>query len=180
MAFRPYKPRDYGTTKDVVTRLFDAVDGGIKRVAFWLRRSPTQTQAYSDPACPDELTLDQARRIADAAPAAAIVLAEDFAAAAGGVFLPCATTTCRFEGLVAKSAKEWGEFVSAVVDALADGRIDAGERRAVLAELDQVLHALAAARTELTHEGCAAAPAAAADVETRATDSPNDRPRRRR
>lgn len=161
MTFRPYKPREYRSSKDVVTRLFDAVPGGLKRIALQLRRSPSQTQAYSDPACPDELTLDQARRLADVAPGAAAVLADDLAGLAGGVFLPSVSPNGHFERLVARGAKEWGEFVSAVVEALADGRLTPAERGAVIRELDEVLQALAAARAELLH-GAAAEPDATA------------------
>lgn len=60
--FRPYKPRDYASTKEVVTRTLDQA-GGIKKAAHLLGRSPTQTTAYSDPAAPDEISFDQVRRL---------------------------------------------------------------------------------------------------------------------
>lgn len=180
MTFRPYKPRDYGSTKDVVTRVFDVVDGGLKRVAFALDRSPSQTQAYSDPASAEELTLGQARRLADLSGAAAAVLADDFAALAGGVFLPCGTATGRFEGLVAKSSAEWGEFIAALLDALADGHLCVADRRRVLAELDDVLHALAAARAELMHAGSGPVTPDVASTATASRPSTPARPTRGR
>lgn len=147
MTFRPYKPRDYASTKEVVTRLLDQA-GGIKKAAHLLGRSPTQTVAYSDPATPDEISFDQVRRLVSATGASAP--AEDMAALALGVFVPVAAgVRSTFEDLVARSSTEWGEFISLLMRARADGKLDHLARRDILKELDGLIRSLVAARSQI-------------------------------
>ncbi len=150
MSFKPYKPRDYSTTKEVVTRLLDQA-GGVKKAAHLLDRSTTQTMAYSDPATSDEISFDQVRRLIEATGAAAP--AEDLASLTGGVFLPCDAPKEAFDHLVAKSAKEWGEFIACVVKAHADGGLDQIERRDMLRDLDNLIRTLVAARCRVNSKG---------------------------
>lgn len=144
--FRPYKPRDYASTKEVVTRALDQA-GGIKKAAHLLGRSPTQTTAYSDPAAPDEISFDQMRRLVTATGAPAP--AEDLAALAGGVFVPIAAGSESFEDLVARSSTEWGEFISLLMRARADDKLDHLGRRGILKELDSLIRSLVAARSQI-------------------------------
>lgn len=141
--FRPYKPRDYASTKEVITRALDQA-GGIKRAAHLLGRSPTQTTAYSDPATPDEISFDQVRRLVSATGAPGP--AEDLAALAGGVFVPIAACTESFEDLVARSSTEWGKFISLLMRARTD---DHFARRDILKELDGLIRSLVAARSQI-------------------------------
>ena len=144
--FRPYKPREYASTKEVITRALDQA-GGIKRAAHLLGRSPTQTTAYSDPATPDEISFDQVRRLVSATGAPGP--AEDLAALAGGVFVPIAACTEFFEDLVARSSTEWGEFVSLLMKAHSTGKLDPLARRDILKELDGLIRSLVAARSQI-------------------------------
>ncbi len=147
--FRPYKERRYFTTKEVVTRLFDQA-GGIKRAAHILDRSPTQTTAYSDPGTTDEITYDMVRRLIESTGATAPV--EDAAALAGGVFVPIMPEPGNFEHLIARSSKEWGEFIGLIVQAHAAGKIAKLERPDILKELDSLIRTLVSARSLIISE----------------------------
>ncbi len=152
MSFKPYKPREYASTKDVVTRLIDQA-GGIKRAAFVLERSPTQTLAYSDPATADQISFDQVRHLVAATDA--IAAAEDLAALAGGVFLPAPAPNESFDMLAAEGARDWGEFTAALLRARAEKRLHKASDDPVLKggdllrRLDKLINALATARASL-------------------------------
>ena len=150
MSFKPYKPRDYATTKEVVTRMLDQA-GGVKKAAHLLDRSSTQTVSYSDPATSDEISFDQVRRLIEATGATAP--AEDLASLSGGVFLPCDAPKEAFDHLVARSAQEWGEFIACVVKAHADKKIDQIERRDMQRDLDDLIRTLVAARCRVNNKG---------------------------
>jgi hypothetical protein len=126
VTFKPYKQRPHASTKDVVTRAFDASTWCIKEIAAVLGRSPTQTTAYSDPATDDELTLDQARRLAEVDRAAAAVFAEDFAAKAGGAYVPHNIERESLIKLAERLSPEFGEGIGALIAAAVDP-----EKRAV-------------------------------------------------
>jgi len=148
-AFRPYKLREYATTKDVVTRLLDQA-GGIKRSSHVLGRSPTQTTAYSDPATADEITYDMIRRLVDATGATAP--AEDLAALARGIFVPVAPAPGNLEELVAHSSREWGEFVALIISATSAGKLQRLRRTEVLKELDSLIRTLVSVRTRIVND----------------------------
>lgn len=147
--FQPYKARPYSSTKDVVTRLIDEA-GGAKMAAHLLGCSPTQTVAYSDPATPEEMKLDQVRRLVSASGATAP--AEDLAFLAGGIFLPMGSSEDCFASLAAHSASEYGEFATLVMQAMADGKIGKLEKQDVLRELDDLIRCLVHARAKLVSE----------------------------
>ena len=86
MNFRTVKPREPGSTADLVARSFEAA-GGVNRVAHVLGIGMTQAYAYSDPQSGQQVKLDDVRRLAEAFPAVAKVVAEDFAATSGATLL---------------------------------------------------------------------------------------------
>jgi hypothetical protein len=149
MSFRPYKPREPGTTKQVVSALIDAA-GGVKRASVQLHRSATQTLAYTDPATPDEISFDMVRRLVMAS--GAIAPAEDLAALAGGAFLPCPQPDESFEALAAHSAEDWGGFTATLLRACADGTLDQLDRRNLRERLDHLIRTLACARAQLSSQ----------------------------
>lgn len=146
MSYSPTKPRDYGSTKEVVGRLI-ADAGGAKQAAFILQRAASQVYAYADPDVDVQINIDLARRLVAATGSTAI--AEDFAALAGGVFMPLEPTPEPLAELSAKSAEEHGELMGALVRACSDGVIDDSEARELLQECDQHLRAVTALRAKL-------------------------------
>lgn len=148
--YAPQKLREYGTTKEVVSRLVDDA-GGIQRAAIICARAASQMYAYCEPAVGAQLTLDQARRLAAASKTH--ILAEDFALIAGGVFMPIVASQDPLLELSAKSAEEHGEMIAALVRALSDNKLTQAERVALLAELDDSLRALVAILAKLVNGG---------------------------
>ena len=146
MSFAPTKPREYGTTKELVARLIDEA-GGVKRAAFLCGRAPSQVYAYAGPDVDSQMSLAMARRLS--AVAKSSTLADDAAAISGGVFMPVAPSNDPISELSAKSAEEHGELMSALMRALGDGKITGDEARELLAELDGNLRALVAMRAKL-------------------------------
>ncbi len=149
MVFKPYKHRDYASTKDVVTRLIDQA-GGVKRAAHILDRSSTQTTAYSDPDNDDQITLDMVRRLVETSGATAP--AEDLAALAGGIFMSVHPEAGDCDTLLARSSKEWGDLCSLVLEAHAKGKTAKLERPDILKELDSLIRTLVSARTQINNE----------------------------
>ena len=150
MSFTPTKPRQYGSTKEVVARIIDEC-GGVKQAAFVAGRAPSQVYAYADPAVDAQMSLDMALRLSVAADS--MTLAEHAAAVAGGAFMPILPAADPLAELSAKSAEEHGEFTGALVRAMGDGKLDPHEASALLAELDDSLRALVAIRAKLVNGG---------------------------
>ncbi len=140
------KPRDYGSTKDIVTRLVDEA-GGVKRAAFLLGRAVSRVYELCDPANGDQMSYDAVRKLTEFGGATAA--AEDLAARAGGVFMLIARADDHISELSAKSAEEHGELIGALMRATGDGRIDEREARELLKECDQHLRAVVALRAKL-------------------------------
>jgi len=148
VSFRPVKPRAHGSTKATVAALY-AQAGGAKRIADLIGRSATVTYSYTDPDEPAQIAFDLVRKIVQFTGATAP--AEDLAALAGGVFLPCSDADGQtFDALAAESARgDWGELTAALLQAHADGKLDKIEERDILRRLDKLIHALACARAQL-------------------------------
>ena len=88
MTHRPIKPRLAGTTKGLVTAFYASLDGDVPEAARHLDRSLSQTYGYGDEAVGSaHMTLEQARRLAAAAPHVTL-FAEEFAAICGGWYMP--------------------------------------------------------------------------------------------
>jgi hypothetical protein len=154
-ALVPMKPREYGTTKEVVTRAFGAVEGGVPTVMALLDLGKSTVYGYTDPlAQRSDMTLDQARRITQVLRVA--VFAEDLAALAGGAFLPPPSEDGKtLAGLTALAQKEMGELVGRLLHALENGVVDGAERRALREELDELLRPLLEVRGLLNDGGAA-------------------------
>lgn len=145
MSFRALKPREYASTKDVVSRLYDEA-GGLKRVAHVLERGLSQAAAYADPAETAQISFDQVRRVTSPAATAA---AEDLAALAGGAFVPGELAEGSLTELFARSAEEWGQVVAEVMRAYGDGHLCARDRERIHREVDDVCRALMALRSRV-------------------------------
>lgn len=147
-AFSPVKPREYGTTKDVVGRAI-AEAGGAKTVMALLDRSQSVVYAYADPLAERaDLTVDQARKLTQFANAKAF--AEDFAKLAGGAFLPGTNgEKDSWAAIGALCGKDGAEFQARLLFALSDGAISATEHRALEKETDDLLRAVLEARAKL-------------------------------
>jgi len=149
MSFKPVKPREYGTTKDVVSRLI-AEAGGAKRAAHLIGLSATQVYAYSDPQEPDQITLDNVRRLVEASGSSAP--AEDFSGLAGGFFTAVEASNESFAALMAREEREHGKAMASIVERLGwhdNGALKPPERAKLAREIDGMIRALVAARRKL-------------------------------
>lgn len=144
------KNRPAGSTEDVVNRAYEQM-GGVKNVAHHCsvlgeNKSKTQLYAYTDPDERDQITFDLMRRLVMLTGCTAP--AEDLAALAGGFFVPGQVDEASLHVLASKSAKEQGEFVSALFEAMHDP----SKRRKALKELQEFMHVLASLHTVLSSE----------------------------
>lgn len=140
------KQRDYGSTKDIVTRLVDQA-GGVKRSAFLLGRAASRVYELCDPARDDQMSFEAVRKLTEFTGATAA--AEDLAALAAGAFMPIEPAADPLTELSAKSAEEHGELMGALMRAAADGSVNEYEARDLLKECDQHLRAVVALRAKL-------------------------------
>jgi len=110
------KQRQIGGTKDVVSRSVEDA-GGPKMAAAILGLSPARIYCYMDEADPAQITYDQMRRLllATRAPRA---LPDDVAAICGAEFSPVDPSTAPLDELLKHSAKEYGEFIVAAMQAV--------------------------------------------------------------
>lgn len=147
MAYTPTKHREYGSTKALVARLIDDA-GGAKQAAFIVERASSQVYAYADPDVDAQISLDMARRLTVSTGSKA--LAEDFAALAGGVFMPIVPPNAEtLESLAATKAHEHGRMISSLFIAMADNHVSGDEARKLLVEADSNLRVLVAMRARL-------------------------------
>jgi hypothetical protein len=140
------KQRDYGTTKDIVTRLVDEA-GGVKRAAFLLGRAVSRVYELCDPAREDQMSFEAVRKLTEFTGATAA--AEDLAALAGGVFMPIEIDDGDLSRLAADKAHEHGRVTTQLFVALGDGNISPDEARDLLKQVDVELRALMAMRAKL-------------------------------
>lgn len=151
MSFNPVKPRDHGSPKAAVAALF-AECGGIKRVAVLLPGAKkSQLYGYTDPGDDAEIRYVQVAALTRPGCTAA---AEYLAHLAGAVLLPIGDVDgpCVVQ-LSAAAARQHGEAIARVVEAMADGRMSAAEARGALPELDDALRALAQLRAMIAARG---------------------------
>lgn len=145
-AFNPVKPRDPGTPKHAVSRLFDQA-GGLKRVAVLMpdvRKS--QLYAYTDDRDEAQMRfVDVAALTRPGCDAAA----EYLAMLAGGVFLPLPEGDGAIHADLSKAALAHGEAVAVLARALGDGKLTPAEARQALDELDDAVRTVAQLRARV-------------------------------
>ncbi|MGB8601617.1 MAG: hypothetical protein WCD42_05400 [Rhizomicrobium sp.] len=141
------KPRAYGEIKTVVSQAVDEA-GGVVQAAALLQLSPQSVYGYTDPRDKPNMSLEQARMITRFGKATAF--AEDFAALAGGSFVPgegCANKSIGEYTIIAN--RDVTHLVGLLVAALEDGRIDDAERAALLPVVDTLHKDITSLRNRL-------------------------------
>jgi len=148
MSYRPVIRREPGSTEEVLTRAYKAA-GGPKSVEFLLKRGKTQIHNYTNPN-PETtpISLDDARGLATLSPDAGAVFAEDFAASAGGYFVPGASEGGKLGDCFAIEAVAHGKMLAAVlkdIDLDARGELTVKQQRQLRLDILDVIRPLAAA-----------------------------------
>ena len=146
MSYRPVKPRRYTSSKSVVARFYELVDGGAEAVASVLRRSLSQVYGYADESAESaHLRLDQALALTEAT--GVPVFAQAFAVAAGGVFMPAEPSEESVAELMAREEAEHGQLIAHIM-----ARLDRGDPLrlddVVAHDLDRLIAALVAVRSK--------------------------------
>ena len=154
MAFDPNKTRNYGSTADVVSRLFQEC-GGVPTVMKHLNLSRTRCYALADPDDPAEISFD---RVATLTRLGAKSAAEHLAVLAGGSFLPVAGTDTDDEtdwhAMAADVARAGAALTAAMLESMgpagrSPGAIDRDEARTLLGHVDRLMSQLARKRALL-------------------------------
>lgn len=141
--FKAVKPRQYGTTEDVVARAFDEI-GGAKKAAEIFDITPAVAYAMTDPSVRGEMSLSRAFMLTRYG---ATAIAEAMADAAGGMFVPVETPDDgELIKLVAASQRKEGNFSAQLTEALADGIITDAEYTALHKSLSDLITTLTRAR----------------------------------
>jgi hypothetical protein len=138
-AFTPTKPREPGTPKAAIQRLYQQ-KGSIENVQVLLGLKHTTVYAYADPGEPDEIKFAQVAALTDPTGTAA---AEYLAQRAGGVFLPVASSDKTIGALTAEMVRSHGRAAADLVVALADNKLTRAEAARALPDLEAALAALA-------------------------------------
>jgi hypothetical protein len=147
VSFRPVKPREYGTTEEVVSRLL-AEAGGVKRAAHLIGLSATQVYAYADPQEEDQIGFDDVRRLVEAS--GSLAPAEDLAALAGGFVTRVEASEEALGVLLARSAREHGAAMALIVERVGNAaELSQADRAELERDLDHEIRALVAARRKL-------------------------------
>ena len=152
MTFRPVKPREHGSTAEVVGRAYEQI-GGAKRAAIVMGGlGLSQTYGYTDPAVRDaNISLDQARQLTVAG---ATSFAEIFALEAGGYFTPGGERSgLGVNELLARAEEAQAQIVANYLRGLEAGKPPSN--RDILKLIDATLRAVAELRAEL-HAGLSA------------------------
>lgn len=140
-AYRPVIPREVGSTKEVVERLYREASG-TKQVSFKLGIGLSTAATYSDPGARQQISFDQVRRLTGPGVTAA---AEDLAAIAGGHFVPGGDPSeDGMHVLAGRCHREFSEWMAALLE----GRSTPEQRR----ELDEAIQALVAVRVKMNSE----------------------------
>lgn len=141
------KPREHGSTKEIVLRGIKEM-GGYDAVAAFFGIGSTTAAAMADDARHEQMSFDRVLRLTRFCGVKAF--AEALAAAAGGVFIPAPEADGRgLPALSAESNSEMAEFVASALDALADGKITMGEARVMAAKFEPLMHTLGLIQTQL-------------------------------
>lgn len=146
-AFRPLKPRQYGSAAHIIA---DAVEagGGLKQVAEKLGKSRSSVAGYTDPNARQRMTIEAALDWAKRDRAAARKFAEPFANSAGMALLPVEDRPPEsMEILAGDTAKECAEVVAAALRL--KEKTKASACLLVLKEIDDLLAAATALRARI-------------------------------
>lgn len=145
--FKPYKPPAVpGSTAALVARTFLEI-GGPKSAAIELGVSKSSVYRYADQDAGRPITYDQVRKLVSGGARAPVF---DFAALAGGHFVPGGVPRESLLRLMAMSSREHGELVARVLSALEDRKITPDERAELAFEFDGLVAILVGARNRLT------------------------------
>jgi hypothetical protein len=147
MAFEPNKDRAYGSSENVISRLFKEC-GGVPKVMEALQLSRTRCYALSDPDDPAQISYERVVTLTKTFGVSAA--AEHMAALAGGTFLPIAADEdeADWHALAAAAARRSAALTATMLESIgpegrSPGAIDATEARALLAEVDGLMVVLA-------------------------------------
>lgn len=146
-AFNPMKPRPYGELKYVVAQAV-AEAGGVEQSAALLQIDRNSVYNYTDPRDKTNITMERARILTRFGKATAF--AEDFAALAGGSFVPgegCANKSIGEYTIIAN--RDVTQLIGLLVAALEDGRIDDAERATLLPVVDTLHRDITSLRNRL-------------------------------
>ena len=146
MPFRPNKDREYGSTADVVSRLFKEC-GGVPEVMKILELSRTRAYALADPHDKAEISFDRVLQLTAAT--GATTAAEHLALAAGGAFTMLEQLDEKdWHQLASFSAQESASLLGLVLESLSPanttpGEIDHHEAKEILERVERVMGLLA-------------------------------------
>lgn len=143
--FRPFKPPVLGSPKTAIKALLRQV-GGPKEAALLFGVSHTTVYAYQDEAEPEHMPWPKV--VALSGPDAPAI-ADYMAARCGGVFVPMAQDCGAAPLLLAEVARQQGEMMAVLVQALADGRLTTTEAQRGIAEINDAMQAQARLRARL-------------------------------
>ncbi len=150
---RAVKPREYGSTHDVVIEAFKQA-GGAKEVGALFDLGASQIYGFTDPAAKgSDLTLHRARQLTYVKKIDAFAV--DFAGLAGGVFLSASVVETG-EGLAdvgADISQRVADVVSDLLKAVQDGTVSATECTEIRHSADLAIAAIVALRGRVT-DGC--------------------------
>lgn len=148
-AFQPVVPRDYGSPKYWICKLFEQ-RGGLKIVTELLGlKSESTAYALSDPREKAEIHWSRVLLLSGPKWTAA---AEGVAYQCGGMFLPLTPDTENLNKLCADDMRAHGEAVATIVDALRDGKWTKAEKVEALQKLDAALRSLTGLRAAIAEE----------------------------
>lgn len=150
-ASRLQKVRPRGSLKAAVAKLVASV--GVERARELTGRGATQLYRYGDPDEAAQMPVDLVAALMRDGGATAV--ADYLAAEAGCVLLPLTPLAgpAELAAHVGAVGRHVGTAFQDYAEALADGEIDAGERARLIADLDDILQAAAAARADLMDHG---------------------------
>lgn len=154
MPFVPNKDRTYGSTPDVISRLFKQC-GGVPKVMKLLELSRTRCYALADPDDPAEISYSRVVALSTAGGTAA---AEHLARVAGGTFLPVHPDESQadWHSLAAEAARQSAGLTATMLESMgpsgrSPGEIDKKEARELLSHVDGLMAILAQQHTLLTN-----------------------------
>lgn len=152
MKFNPVKRRNYGSSHEVIARVFEEA-GGVPGVMKILQLSRTRVYAFTDPDGDSEISYARMAHLTRETGATAA--AEHLCHAAGGVFTPLNTADSGdWHQLAGRASRKNAASIAGLLAALSDtspspGRVDQEEARALLEAVDRQMAVLGLKRAKL-------------------------------